>query len=145
MGRGENMKKSIVLGIIAAIAIFLSACSSNEVIRVGVPFTDGITEGVLFKKDINDRASIVTLRTILHNETEVESFDRLSIEPQAVFTIDRPEEGVQEVRRFVWYRDNGGAIMSNERNVLSHKENQEFFRLTAEQTQELKEILQTDL
>lgn len=123
-------------------AIVLSACTHNEVIRVGVPFTDGLTEGVHFQKDISDRASIVSLRTILQNETELESLDRLSVEPQAVFTIDRPDDGVQEVRRFVWYRDNGRAIMSNERNVLSHKENQEFFRLTAEQTQDLKKILQ---
>ncbi|MFP3355740.1 hypothetical protein [Planococcus citreus] len=123
-------------------AIVLSACTHNEVIRVGVPFSDGLTEGVHFQKDISDRASIVSLRTILQNETELESLDRLSVEPQAVFTIDRPDDGVQEVRRFVWYRDNGRAIMSNERNVLSHKENQEFFRLTAEQTQDLKKILQ---
>ena len=125
-----------------AMAIVLSACTHNEVIRVGVPFTDGLTEGVHFQKDISDRASIVSLRTILQNETELESLDRLSVEPQAVFTIDRPDDGVQEIRRFVWYRDNGRAIMSNERNVLSHKENQEFFRLTAEQTQDLKKILQ---
>lgn len=125
-----------------ALAIMLSACTHNEVIRVGVPFTDGLTEGVHFQKDISDRASVVTLKTILQNETELESLDRLSVEPQAVFTIDRPDDGVQEVRRFVWYRDNGRAIMSNERNVLSHKENQEFFRLTAEQTQDLKKILQ---
>ncbi|RLJ90688.1 hypothetical protein DFR62_0836 [Planococcus citreus] len=125
-----------------AMAIVLSACTHNEVIRVGVPFSDGLTEGVHFQKDISDRASIVSLRTILQNETELESLDRLSVEPQAVFTIDRPDDGVQEVRRFVWYRDNGRAIMSNERNVLSHKENQEFFRLTAEQTQDLKKILQ---
>lgn len=123
-------------------AIVLSACTHNEVIRVGVPFTDGLTEGVHFQKDISDRASIVSLRTILQNETELESLDRLSVEPQAVFTIDRPDDGVQEIRRFVWYRDNGRAIMSNERNVLSHKENQEFFRLTAEQTHDLKKILQ---
>jgi len=123
-------------------AIMLSACTHNEVIRVGVPFTDGLTEGVLFKKDIKDRASVVSLKTILQNEKELESLDRLSIEPQAVFTLDRPDDGVQEIRRFVWYRDNGRAIMSNERNVLSHKENQEFFRLTAEQTQDLKKILQ---
>lgn len=123
-------------------AVVLSACTHNEVIRVGVPFSDGLTEGVHFQKDISDRASIVSLRTILQNETELESLDRLSVEPQAVFTIDRPDDGVQEVRRFVWYRDNGRAIMSNERNVLSHKENQEFFRLTAEQTQDLKKILQ---
>ncbi|WP_211654870.1 hypothetical protein [Planococcus alpniumensis] len=123
-------------------AIMLSACTHNEVIRVGVPFTDGMTEGVHFQKDIKDRASVVSLKTILQNEKELESLDRLSIEPQAVFTIDRPDDGVQEVRRFVWYRDNGRAVMSNERNVLSHKENQEFFRLTAEQTQELKKILQ---
>ncbi len=125
-----------------AMTILLSACTHNEVIRVGVPFTDGLTEGVHFQKDISDRASIVTLRTILRNETELESLDRLSVEPQAVFTIDRPDDDVQEIRRFVWYRDNGRAIMSNERNVLSHKENQEFFRLTAEQTQDLKKILQ---
>ena len=125
-----------------AMAVVLSACTHNEVIRVGVPFSDGLTEGVHFQKDISDRASIVSLRTILQNETELESLDRLSVEPQAVFTIDRPDDGVQEVRRFVWYRDNGRAIMSNERNVLSHKENQEFFRLTAEQTQDLKKILQ---
>ncbi|WP_434399841.1 hypothetical protein M1Q06_12630 [Planococcus sp. 11815] len=123
-------------------AIVLSACTNNEVIRVGVPFTDGLTEGVHFQKDISDRASIVSLRTILQNETELESLDWLSVEPQAVFTIDRPDDGVQEIRRFIWYRDNGRAIMSNERNVLSHKENQEFFRLTAEQTQDLKKILQ---
>lgn len=123
-------------------AIMLSACTHNEVIRVGVPFTDGMTEGVHYQKDIKDRASIVTLRTILQNETELESLDRLSVEPQAVFTIDRPDDGVQEVRRFVWYRDSGRAIMSNERNVLSPKEDQEFFRLTAEQTQDLKKILQ---
>ncbi|RAZ69619.1 hypothetical protein [Planococcus maitriensis] len=124
-------------------AIMLSACSnSNEVIRVGVPFTDGLTQGVHYQKDIKDRASIVTLRTILQNEKEFDSLDRLAVEPQAVFTIDRPDDGVQEVRRFVWYRDSGRAIMSNERNVLSPKENQEFFRLTAEQTQDLKKILQ---
>src|SRR5690606_36716808 len=110
-----------------AVAIMLSACTHNEVIRVGVPFKDGMTEGVHYQKDIKARASIVILRTILQNETELESLDRLSVEPQAVFTIDRPDDGVQEVRRFVWYRESCRAIMSIDRNVLSAEEDQEFF------------------
>ncbi|MGM0897026.1 MAG: hypothetical protein ACQEV0_03950 [Bacillota bacterium] len=140
--RGDCIKKTIWLGLIIAAAFMLSACSSNEVIRVGVPFSDGLTEGIHYKEDITDPISVGTLRKILHNETEYESLDKLSVEPQAVFTIDRPDEGVQEVRRFVWYRENGRAILSNERNVISHQEDQEFFRLTAEETQDLKKILQ---
>lgn len=140
--RGDSIKKTIWISVLTAFVIALSSCSSNEVIRVGVPFTDGSTQDVLFKKDIKDPVSVGTLRTILHNETEYEELEQLSIEPQAVFTIDRIEDGETEVRRFVWYRDNGRAILSNERNVINPKDGQQFYRLSTKETNDLKEILQ---
>lgn len=140
--RSGSIKKSLWLAVIAGLLLFLSSCSSNEVIRVGVPFTDGLTEGVLYQKDIKDPVSLGTLRTILNSGEEIEPDDALPIEPHAVFTIDRADEGGTELRRFVWYRENGRAVLSNERNVMSPKDGQEFFHLTTKQTRDLKEILQ---
>ena len=73
--RGGSIKKTIWISVLAALVLALSSCSSNEVIRVGVPFTDGSTQDILFKKDISEPVSVGTIKTILHNETEYEEVD----------------------------------------------------------------------
>ncbi|MBT2581246.1 hypothetical protein [Planococcus sp. ISL-109] len=127
---------------VAVMAAVLSACSTNEVLRVGVPFADGLTEGIHFEKDVTDVSSIKRLRVILHNEKEMETLDSLTVEPQAFFTLDHPDGEEADVHRYVWYSESGSAILSNERGVMSLEEHQEFFRLTTKQTNDLKRILE---
>ena len=127
--------------MVVMMAVLLSACSNNQVLSVGVPFADGSTEGIHYKKELTDASSINRLRVILHNEQQVDSLDSLTVEPQAFFKLDDPDDDESEVRRYVWYNESGHAFLSNERGVMSLKDDQEFFRLTTKQTDDLKSIL----
>ena len=125
---------------IAVLAITLAGCSSNdEVIRIGTPFQEDETSGVKFHADITASESITDLRDIMNTEKEVEQPEDLSSLADTFFTLDIPEEGVSEISRYVWYQEDGSTILSND--DLAGNEDQNFFILTADQTEELKHIL----
>lgn len=124
----------------AVLAITLTGCSSNdEVIRIGTPFQEDETSGVKFHTDITAAESITDLRDIMNTEKEVEQPADLSSLADNFFTLDIPEEGVSEISRYVWYQEDGSTILSND--DLAGNEDQNFFILTADQTEELKHIL----
>ncbi|PKH12113.1 hypothetical protein [Planomicrobium sp. MB-3u-38] len=125
---------------IAVLAITLAGCSSNdEVIRIGTPFQEDETSGVKFHTDITNTESITDLRDIMNTEKEVEQPADLSSLADTFFTLDIREEGVSEISRYVWYQEDGSTILSND--DLAGNEDQNFFILTADQTEELKHIL----
>ncbi|RLQ89873.1 hypothetical protein [Planomicrobium sp. Y74] len=134
------MKRLKWLIATAIFAILLGGCSSNnEVIRIGTPFQEDETSGVKFHTDITAAESITDLRDIINTEKEVEQPADLSSLADTFFTLDIPEEGVSEISRYVWYQEDGSTILSND--GLAGNEDQDFFILTADQTEELKHIL----
>ncbi|WP_138420857.1 hypothetical protein [Aquibacillus sediminis] len=111
----------------------LLGCSADEVIKVGSPFNDEGTEGVKFNNEITDEEAITKLRTIIDNSKGI---DKPSIEneAEAFFQLDRPDESVSEIRRYIWFQDNGSAVLFDGGSNYSI--------LTKEQTLELKSILE---
>lgn len=53
-------------------------------------------------------------------------------EPETFFSLDRPKEGVSEIRRYIWYKDDSSAVLYNGGSNYS--------TLTKEQTDELKNV-----
>ncbi|PSL36285.1 hypothetical protein B0H99_107106 [Planomicrobium soli] len=129
------MRKSILFIVTVIMSITMAGCAPDEVIRVGTPFISNGTTGAEFHTDITDSRAITDLRTVLEMEEEIEQPKDLTREPDVVFTIDRPQESVSEIWRYIWYENDGSAFLS------SGERDQGFFALTKEQTDDLKRIL----
>ena len=116
------------------VLLAISGCSSDEVIKVGTPFNDNGTTGVKFNKEIRDSESIVRLRTLIDKEQDIEKQTNLNNEPETFFSLDRPMDSVSEFMRYIWYHDDGSAILYNRGSDI-------YSTLTQKQTNELKSIL----
>lgn len=128
---------------IAVLAITLAGCSSNdEVIRIGTPFQEDETSGVKFHTDITAAESITDLRDIIDTEKEVEQPADLTGIADTFFTLDIPEEGVSEISRYIWYREDGSALLTREELKNNEANNKNVYILAPEQTEELKRILE---
>ena len=111
----------------------LFGCSPDEIIRVGTPFHNNGTDGVKFHDEITDTETITSLRTLIKNAKDIEEPNDLTKEPEVFFSLDKPKEGISEIRRYIWYQDDGSAVLYNEATGYSI--------LTKKQTIELKNIL----
>jgi hypothetical protein len=111
----------------------LSGCTESDVIRVGTPFSDEGREGVVFDHEITEEEALDRLRTVIEKE---ESIDEASVTGDAdvYFQLERPEEGISEIARYVWFQEDGSAVLSGLMD--------EYSTLTEEQTLELKRILE---
>lgn len=128
------MKKFLGVVFFLVLTVLLLGCSPDEVIRVGTPFNENGSEGVLFDKDITDSESIESLRAIIKKVKDIEEPKALNNEPNTFFTLDRPNEGVSEIRLYVFYQEDGSSILYNESSG--------YYALTKEYTDELKGILE---
>lgn len=126
----------------AILALTLAGCSSDgEVIRVGTPYQEDETSGIKFHTDITDAELITDLRDIINTEKEMEQPADLTGLADSFFTLDIPEEGVSLIQRYIWYREDGSTILSNDSLAGDKNGGQDFFVLTADQTEELKRII----
>ncbi|QOY38123.1 hypothetical protein AWH56_011635 [Anaerobacillus isosaccharinicus] len=121
--------------LITLISVMLLGCSVNEVIRVGTPFNDKRGEGVDFHTEVTDREAITKVRTIINSLEEIEEPHYLKDIPDAFISLDRLAESVSEIRRYIWYQDDGSAIL----NVDGGSK---FYNMTKQQHNELKRILE---
>ncbi|OHX51149.1 hypothetical protein BB776_00765 [Planococcus salinarum] len=123
--------------------LILTGCSSDEeVLRVGTPFQEGETNGVEFHTDITDSELVTDLRDVINLEKEVEKPADLEMKADVFFTLDLPQEGISEIRRYVWYLEDGSTLLTHEDPMDSTEDDRGFYMLAAEQTQELKGILE---
>lgn len=111
-------------------SVMLLGCSTKEVIRVGTPL-DG---EVKLDTEITNSEAISKLRTIINDSERLEKVDNIDRLADVYFSLDRPKEAVMEIVRYMWYQDDGSAI-------LSHGDY--YYTLTKEQTDELKGILES--
>ncbi|MCE7793821.1 hypothetical protein K8O68_15600 [Salipaludibacillus sp. CUR1] len=111
----------------------LLGCSADEVIRVGNPFSNEGNEGVTFNNEITDEEAINKLRTLIQNSQNTDK-PNMENEADAFFQLDRPNKNVSEVRRYIWFQDDGGAVLFDGGSNYS--------TLTKAQTLELKDILE---
>lgn len=114
-------------------AVLLAGCSADEVIRVGTPFTGDGTDGVEFHHEVTDSEAIVKFRELIDEAEQIEMPSDLDEEPDTYFSLDRPNDSVSETERYVWYEDDGSAVLYN---------GFDYFVLTEEQTVELEKILE---
>lgn len=117
-------------------------CSEEEIVRVGTPFNDEGTTGAEFDTGFTDSETISELRAIIKMEEKIEPPKELSPVADLVLTLDKPEESVSELWRYIWYMDDGSAVLSNRENAVAEEDVQEFYALNEEQTKELKSILE---
>lgn len=110
-------------------------CSINEVIRVGTPFNDKRGEGVEFHTEVTDREAITKVRTIINSLEEIEEPQYLKDIPDAFISLDRLAESVSEIRRYIWYQDDGSAILYVDGGS-------KYYKMTKQQHNELKRILE---
>lgn len=137
------MRKIKLLIATALLTASLTGCSSEgEVIRIGEPYLKDETSGVKFHTDVTDPDAIAALRDLVSTEKETEKPEDLLAQADTSFILDIPEEGVLEIWRYVWYQEDGSAILSNEDLVANVKDYQKFYMLAAEQTEELKGIIE---
>lgn len=111
----------------------LLGCSAAEVIKVGHPFNEKGTEGVRFHTEITDKEAITKLRTIIDQSKGIDKLN-MGNEADAFFQLDRPDEGISEIRRYIWFQDDGSAVLYDEGSNYS--------TLTKEQTLELRSVLE---
>ncbi|MBU9675185.1 hypothetical protein KQ939_00050 [Planococcus sp. CP5-4] len=134
------MKKFLVL-LAACLPVMMAiGCSEEEIVRVGTPFNDEGTTGAEFNTGFTDSETIYELRKIVEMEEKIAPPKELAPVADLVLTLDKPEENVSERWRYVWYMDDGSAVLSNRANAV--EEEQEFYALNEEQTKELKSILE---
>ncbi|MDE0581685.1 hypothetical protein ON064_01310 [Planococcus sp. A6] len=136
------MRKFLVLFAACLPVMMAIGCSEEEIVRVrvGAPFNDEGTTGAEFNTGFTDSETISELRKIVEMEEKIEPPKELAPVADLVFTLDKPEENVSELWRYVWYMDDGSAVLSNRGNAV--EEEQEFYALNEEQTKELKSILE---
>ncbi|MGM0898077.1 MAG: hypothetical protein ACQEV0_09260 [Bacillota bacterium] len=137
-------KMTRVLLLVSAIipVILLIGCAEDEVVRVGTPFNNEGTTGADFHSSFKDPETISELRTLIEKEEKIGRPNDLIAAPDLVFTLDRPEENVSEIWRYVWYQEDGSSVLSNRESAVSVEEDQEFYVMNEEQTTELKSILE---
>lgn len=124
------------------LSLTLTGCTADkEVLRVGTPFQEGETNGVEFHTDMTDAELVTDLRDVISLEMEAEKPDDLEMKADAFFTLDLPQEGVSEIRRYVWYLDDGSSLLTHEDPMERTEDDRDFYMLAAEQTQELKRII----
>lgn len=116
-------------------SVIVVGCTKEEVLKVGTPFNDNGGEGVKFHSDITDSASIEALRELIKDAEDMEESKDLGKVADTFFSLDRPKESISEIRRYVWYQDDASTILYSEGSGI-------YSALTAEQTNELKRILE---
>lgn len=125
-----EIKKTIWILTIIVMSVMLLGCSADEVIMVGTP-SDG---EVKLDKEITNSEAISKLRTIINDSKSIVKPDRIESLADVYFSLDRPKDSVMEITRYMWYQDDGSAI-------LYHGDY--YYTLTKEQTNELKGILES--
>ncbi|ATP40573.1 hypothetical protein CSE16_11210 [Solibacillus sp. R5-41] len=106
----------------------------NPLFRVGTPFNENGVKGVKFDKEITNSKSIESLRTLIKKVRDIDEPNGLNKESNIFFSLDRPKDGISEIRLYIWYQDDGSSILKTDSNS--------YFALTKEHTNELKNILE---
>lgn len=136
------MRRFLLL-LVACLPVMMAiGCSEEEIVRVGTPFNDEGTTGAEFNTGFTDSETISEFRAIIKMEEKIEPPKELSPVADLVLTLDKPEESVSELWRYIWYMDDGSAVLSNRENAVAEEDVQEFYTLNEEQTKELKSILE---
>lgn len=137
------MKRKFLVLLAACLSVMMAiGCSEEEIVRVGTPFNDEGTTGAEFNTGFTDSETISELRKIFKMEEKIEPPKELPAVADLVLTLDKPEESVSELWRYIWYMDDGSAVLSNRENSVALEDEQEFYALNEEQTKELKSILE---
>ncbi|RLJ87023.1 hypothetical protein [Planococcus citreus] len=136
------MRKFLVLLVACLLVMMVIGCSEEEIVRVGIPFNDEGTTGAEFNTGFTDAETISELRKIIEMEEKVEPPKELTPVADLVLTLDKPEENVSELWRYIWYMDDGSAVLSNRESAVVREDEQEFYTLDEEQTIELKSIIE---
>jgi len=136
------MRKFLILLAACLPVMMVIGCSEEEIVRVGTPFNDEGTTGAEFNTGFTDSETISELQAIIEMEEKIKPPKELAPVADLVLTLDKPEENVSELWRYIWYMDDGSAVLSNRESASPREDEQEFYTLDEEQTMELKSILE---
>ncbi|MCP1158719.1 MULTISPECIES: hypothetical protein [Bacillaceae] len=126
------MKKNILILLLLMLAAILAGCSAEEVLSVGKPFHEAGVEGVRFHTEVDDSAQIQQLRSLLDDLTVKNSIGEPGRTADTAFVLKRPKQGVAEKFAYLWYTEDGTAVL---------KEGERFYLADKEQAGKLKKLL----
>lgn len=127
------IKNNILVIFFLVISSILFACSTKEIIRIGTPTDEKGVEGVTFYSEVTDQKKISQLRTVVENLERIEDPDNEVELADIYFTLDKPEEYISEITAYIWYMEDGTAILK--------RSDDNYYHATKEQAAILKDIL----
>lgn len=119
------------LAIILVVILGLFGCSANEVLVIGTPTEDGAE----FHSETTNSEAITTFRTIIQQAEKIEEPIELKEIADVVVFLNRVKEGVAEVNGYIWYEEDGTAILLRD---------PQYYMFDAKQAALLKEVFADD-
>lgn len=136
------MRKYVVTICLVSIMILLAGCGKKEVLMVGTPFQDEEgQEAVNFEKEITDAKRIEAVRELVRKSEEIEESDGFTTEEVLFFSLDRPKEGVSEIRRYLYIEKDGSSVLKAKGQEGSDGFPDHHYALNEEQTTALLKLL----
>lgn len=108
------MKKLRAVGAIS-LAIMLVGCGNKEVLNIGKPLQYEGEEEVDFEKEITEAKTIDTVRELIQESEEIEAPETYNKDEALFFSLDRPKEGVSEMRRYLYIQNDGSSVLKAKR------------------------------
>ncbi|ALS74091.1 hypothetical protein AUC31_01950 [Planococcus rifietoensis] len=95
------MRRFLLLLAACLPIMIMMGCSEEEIVRVGTPFNDEGTTGAEFNTGFTDSETISELQVIIEMEEKIEPPKELAPVADLVLTLDKPEENVSELWRYI--------------------------------------------
>lgn len=134
------MKKLRAVGAIS-LAIMLVGCGNKEVLNIGKPLQYEGEEEVDFEKEITEAKTIDTVRELIQESEEIEAPETYNKDEAVFFSLDRPKEGVSEMRRYLYIQNDGSSVLKAEGQKGSDDFPDRYYALNEEQTTVLLNLL----
>ncbi len=113
--------------------IFLNGCGTDEALLIGKR-TD--VDRVEYNQEIRDNHVITQVKNILETKTENQISEEPNVYPDFILLLKNEKDNISTLNYAVWLNDSDNALLSDE--IF---ENQNYYRLSKENTDKLKEIL----
>ncbi|WP_112181551.1 hypothetical protein [Paraliobacillus zengyii] len=125
------MKKATY--ILLLMFLFLSGCGTDELLLIGKRTDTDIVE---YNQEIKEENIITQVNNILENKTKNQISEKPNVYPDFILLLKNKKENISIFNYAVWLDNRENALLSDETS-----ENKNYYRLSKENTEELKEIL----
>lgn len=115
-----------------------NSVEGNKIVLVGTPNSNGEGPSVNMDQEISDSKKVVRVEAVIGTAKKIEEPQQNNIkgDPDLFITITKSsgtKQGTPEERRFVWYQEDGSAVLTDGSG--------EYYTINSGQAKELKEAL----